>query len=140
MIIITIVIIILIIIIILMHILTIMMMIVVTIVLCPRNPRKYIIKSPVIISVSFRLTKPVSHPPSRGGVPPSAAGLCWIVKKCPRNPRGVDGALPPLARPRGVLYHMIAIIIIIITTVCTIYIYIYICMCMCVYKNTYMYV
>ena len=27
----------------------------------------------------FRLTKPVSHPPSRGGSPPSAAGLRWIV-------------------------------------------------------------
>ena len=31
--------------------------------------------------LSFRLTKPVSHPPSRGGSPPSAAGLRWIVKK-----------------------------------------------------------
>ena len=31
--------------------------------------------------LSFRLTKSVSHPPSRGGVPPSAAGLRWILKR-----------------------------------------------------------
>ena len=37
--------------------------------------------------LSFRLTKPVSHPPSRGGVPPpSAAGLRWIVTKSVRVP------------------------------------------------------
>ena len=34
-----------------------------------------------LLVFGFRLTKPVSHPPSRGGLPPSAAGLRWIVKK-----------------------------------------------------------
>ena len=32
-----------------------------------------------LLVFGFRLTKPVSHPPSRGGSPPSAAGLRWIA-------------------------------------------------------------
>ena len=105
--------------------------------------------------LSFRLTKPVSHPPSRGGVPPSAAGLRWIVIKSVVRGlvlvlSGRDGG-PRGGRPASEVvyiyiyiythvYIYIYISIAIHVYICiTTYIYIYICTRVCIRIHIYIY-